>query len=83
MKSLLIIIFIIAVFASIFSVINSNMERANFRAVSNNTEDSFTIKYEVINKVAEKIDKQIKNNNILSVDNLNMDMCMVKLSQKI
>ena len=83
MKSLLMIVFIIAVFASIFSVINSNMERANFRAVSNNKEDSFTIKDEVINKVAEKIDKQIKNNNILSVDNLNMDMYMVKLSQKI
>lgn len=72
MKSLLMIVFIIAVFASIFAVINSNMERANFRVVSNNTEDSFTIKDEIINKVTEKIDRQIKNNNILSVDNLNM-----------
>lgn len=72
MKSLLMIVFIIAVFASIFAVINSNMERANFRVISNNTEDSFTIKDEIINKVTDKLNKQIKNNNILSVDNLNM-----------
>ena len=72
MKSLLVIVFIFACIASIFAVVNNSLERANFRVVSNSAADTGTAKDEIINKTTKKLKNQIKNNNILSVDNLNM-----------